>query len=174
MCCRSRRQGHRDRGWCRTLEKTPPEYIWKDIWSASMATDTGPVIMADLRSRCSGQRPCAGHSTPGDGGGVRRLAGAITGRVWVRGLSCDIDTLGEVESKLHAAAVAACVLGGAIDELLLREGPQAAGANLPKSLHASGGGNASSSPWYSCTPTHRKILFNPTCTPIDARSNSTA
>merc|ERR1719359_530666 len=77
----------------------------------------------------------AGDSTLGDGGGVRRLAGTVAGGVWVGGFSCHVDTPGEVEGKLHAAAVAACILGGAIDKLLLGHGCQRACSDLPSTLH---------------------------------------
>lgn len=81
----------------------------------------------------------SGNSTTRDGGGERRLAAAVMGRVWVRGLGCHVDSASVIEGKLHAAAVAAGILSGAIDELLFGHGRQAAGRNLPRTLHAASG-----------------------------------
>jgi len=84
----------------------------------------------------------AGDSTTWDCGGVRRLARAITALVWVGGLGGNIGGACVIEGKLHAAAVASCVLCGAVHELLLGHGFQAARGNLPCTLHASGGGES--------------------------------
>merc|ERR1719181_1071562 len=82
----------------------------------------------------------ASDTTPRDRSGVGGLARAITGCVWVGRLGCHIGGACVVEGELHAATVAASVLSGAVDKLLLGHGGQAAGGNLPCALHASGGG----------------------------------
>jgi len=83
-----------------------------------------------------------GHPTTRDGGGERRLARSVAGRVRVRGLGGHVDSASVIEGKLHAAAVAAGILRGAVDKLLLGHGSQAAGRNLPSTLHAASGGES--------------------------------
>ena len=61
-------------------------------------------------------------------------AGAITGSVWVRGLRRNGLGLVECERVVHETTVAAIVLLGAINQLLLREGHQTASGHLPRAL----------------------------------------
>jgi len=81
-----------------------------------------------------------GHATFRNSRGVAGLASAITASVSVRLLGSNTGALIELEGIVHETAVAARVLLGAIHQLLLTEGLQAASCNFPLSFQATSGG----------------------------------
>merc|ERR1711981_683143 len=75
-----------------------------------------------------------------DGSSVAGLAGAITASVGVGRLGRNAGALVELEGVVHETAIAARVLLGAIHQLLLTEGLQAASCNFPLSFQTTSGG----------------------------------
>ena len=96
-------------------------------------------LQGGLERRCAGAIGVAGDTTGRNGGGVAALAGAVTGSVWVRALAGNGGALVEGEGVVHETTVAARVLLGAVDQLLLRQGLQGASGNLPAALDTTGG-----------------------------------
>merc|ERR1712013_211940 len=86
----------------------------------------------------------ARDATLGDGSGAGGgPAASVTSGVWVAGLGAHVHSLLIGEAQFHASAIAALVaVLGAINELLLRERLQLAGADLPSSLHGTSGGES--------------------------------
>mmetsp|Transcript_23004 Transcript_23004/g.58609 ORF Transcript_23004/g.58609 Transcript_23004/m.58609 type:complete len:383 (-) Transcript_23004:332-1480(-) len=84
----------------------------------------------------------AGHAALRDARGARALgASAVLGRICVAVLGAHILVLEVLERRVHAAAVAAHVaILRAINQLLLAEGLELAGGDLPSALDGTSGG----------------------------------